>query len=78
MKQGHFIALYFIIYLYCFILLFIEQEKYDQVIEEKEKIESALKIAVEETAWELTSVVKEPIQKKKKFSFVEFLFLFYK
>lgn len=78
MKQGHFIALYFIIYLYCFVLLFIEQEKYDQVIEEKERIESALKIAVEETAWELTSVIKEPIQKKKKIiesAFFEYLYI---
>lgn len=66
MKQGHFIALYFIIYWVCFILLFIEQKNYDKVIEEKKRMETSLKTAVEETAWRLTSIIKEPIQEKKK------------
>ena len=65
MKQGHFIALYIIVYFFCFLLLFMEQKTYDDVLEQKEKLEHSLKIAIEETAWSLTSIVKEPIQEKK-------------
>ena len=72
MKQGHFIALYSIFYLFCFLLVFKEQMKYDNVLEQKEKMETSLKLALEETAWELTSVVWEPIQEKKKIVEKEF------
>ena len=78
MKQGHFIGIYVIIYLFCFLLLFIEQKKYDDVLEQKEKMEDSLKMAVEETAWKLTSVVKEPAQEKKNIiekEFFEYLYI---
>ncbi len=78
MKQGHFVVLYFIIYCSCFILLFKEQVNYDRVIEEKKRVETSLKMAVEETAWRLTSVIKEPIQRKKDIiekEFFEYLYI---
>lgn len=78
MKQGHFIALYIIVYLFCFLLLFMEQRTYDDVVKQKEKLENSLKTAIEETAWNLTSVIKEPIQEKKNIieqQFFEYLYI---
>ena len=39
MKQGHLALVFLTIYSICFILLFIEQERYDKVQGEKQIIE---------------------------------------
>lgn len=65
MKQGHFIAIYSIVYFVCFLFLSIEQAKYDDVVKQKEKMEISLKTAIAETAWNLTSIVEESIEEKK-------------
>ena len=78
MKQGHFIALYIIVYLFCFLVLAMEQRMYDDVVKQKEKLENSLKTAIEETARDLTSVIKEPIQEKKNIieqQFFEYLYI---
>ena len=61
MKQGHFAILFLVIYVFCFMALTLEQHRYDEVLEEKEKLEHGLKMAVEQTAQELIKVLKEPI-----------------
>lgn len=50
MKQGHFAVFFLLLYVSCFFTLYLEQRNYDIVVEEKIRIEKALKEAVEYAA----------------------------
>lgn len=64
MKQGHFAAFFLILYLGCSITLYINQKRYDEVLEEKERVEEGLKKAIEYTADQLLVVMNEPVENR--------------
>lgn len=66
MKQGHFIMLFLVIYIVCFLTLLAEQTQYDRVLKEKQRIESGLCEAIEDTARNFTAVLYDSAEEKKK------------
>lgn len=79
MKQGHIAIIFMIFYMACCLLLFLEQEKYDAVIKEKQRIEHAFLNAIENTGREYEKVLFETDEKQQQFfvnSFFEALYIF--
>lgn len=66
MKQGHFVLLFLMLYMTCFLLLRAEESRYDKVMEEKQKVENALLEAIENTAREFSAVIYDSDEKKKQ------------
>lgn len=66
MRQGHFLLVFLFLYCSCFLMLYCEQKNYDNVMEEKERIEQALLEATEYTAHRYMTVMKESEEKKKE------------
>lgn len=66
MRQGHFAIIFCTIYVVFFMLLQLEQIKFDKVQMEKQRIEEALQEAIEHAGKEFSSVLNESeIQKKR-------------
>lgn len=66
MKQGHFALLFCILFAVCFLMLSLEQLRYDTVLEEKQRVEQCLLTAVENTAREFSKVLYAPTEKKQQ------------
>lgn len=66
MKQGHLLLVFIFVYFSCFLSLHYEQKNYDDVMEEKQRIEHALLEAAEYTAYRYRGVIKDSEEQKKK------------
>lgn len=66
MKQGHFAVVFFIVLMLFSQRIYVEQEKYRQVEEEKKALESGLLVAVEKTIGKMRFIVKEEEEVKLK------------
>ena len=66
MKQGHLLLIFVIVYCSCFLSMYYEQKNYDLVLEEKQRTEKALLDAIEYTANQYRSVLKDSEEKKKQ------------
>lgn len=65
MKQGHLLVMFLSLYMICFVTLYVEQTKYDRVLEEKQKVEYALLDAVFVAAENYKKVINETEETKK-------------
>jgi len=65
MKQGHLMVMFLTVYVICFMALYVEQKKYDKVLEEKRQVELALLEAAYVAAESYEKVInaKEEIRK---------------
>lgn len=77
MKQGHFAVLFLVLYLGCFLTLYIEQARYDAVLEEKNRVEESLKKAMEYAAEQLILAINEPEVSRLQLFQTKFLEAFY-
>lgn len=78
MKQGHLALVFLTIYSICFILLFIEQERYDKVQGEKQIIEQALISAIQNAGEKYSAVIYESEETRKRIlehTFLESLYV---
>ena len=66
MKQGHFFMVFLFIACSCFVALYVVQKKYDAVTKEKQRMESILLQALEDTGNKCKIVIKEDEEKKKQ------------
>lgn len=66
MKQGHFVLIFLVLLLHCFLSVSYEQTRYDSARKEKQIIEEALEAAVEQAAWSLTMTLNESEESRKK------------
>lgn len=66
MKQGHLTLLFFVMFISCFIFLWLEQVQYDKVLSEKQRTEQALITAIEKAGEEFTTVLNASAEKKKQ------------
>lgn len=66
MKQGHLALMFLAMYSACFLFLYIEQSRYDEVQEEKQKVEQALIDGLETAGREYTAVLNASEEKKKQ------------
>lgn len=66
MKQGQFAILFVIVFILCFLYLYVEKERYENTMEEKQRVEEALLLAAEWTAREYAAVINEPEDRRKQ------------
>lgn len=66
MKQGHLAAMFLMIYAVCFLFLYLEQNNYDKVQEEKQKIEQALLDGLEIAGRRYAAVINDTEEEKKR------------
>lgn len=79
MKQGHLVILFWIVYAACFLMLSLEQKRYDNVQAEKQKIENALINAIEITGQGYEDMIYESAERKTAYferNFFEALCIF--
>jgi len=79
LKQGHIAILFITFYVSCFLILFLEQKKYDIALYEKQRIETALMNAIEHAGREYEKVLFETDEKQQQFfesSFFHGLYVF--
>lgn len=65
MKQGHLLAVYVLLFFVCFTMVHIERVKYDAVVREKERIETALKKSIDAATEQFIAVQYEDECKKQ-------------
>ena len=66
MKQGHLSLIFLVIFVACWSFLYVKQKQYDLVAGEKQRIEQALKQAIENTAENFSEVIYASEAKKKE------------
>jgi len=73
MRQGHLVLMFFILYMGCFFIIVMEQNRYDRAISEKQQMEQALLNAMEATGKEFTAVTAASEEEKKQVFSATFL-----
>lgn len=73
MRQGHFLLIFCAIYISCYLFLLMEQERYDRVVKEKKKVETALLEAAEHAGEKLVASIRASPEKRKSIAEMTFL-----
>lgn len=66
MKQGHLALMFLLIFTACWSVLFVEQQRYDLAINEKQRVERALAGAIENTANVFAEVIHASEKEKQQ------------
>ena len=77
MKQGHLALLFLLVYVICWSAVFMEQQQFDSILREKQRVERALTEALENASLEFSEVIYASETEKKKKLEEEFLDNFY-
>jgi len=77
MKQGHLTLMFLLIFTACWSILFVEQQRYDIAVKEKQRVERALIEAIENTSYEFADAIHASEKEKKQTLEQEFLNSFY-
>ena len=77
MKQGHCLAVYLLLYLICFVHLFLEQNHYEQTVQEKQRVEWCLQKSLDDAAEQYTGVLFESEEDRKRVLLEAFFDSFY-